>query len=566
MNKTSLLCLTAGVLASVPALAFAQDSDNDGVPNAADTFPCDAAVSGVSYAPAENSHGTMVFEDMWPAAGDLDFNDVVLRYNYAFQRDASGGVRRIRAVFNVSALGGGHDNGLGLHLPVAGSAVTSITRTIGSGMPQPLARAGADSELTVVLSSNLRELFGFQGDQINSLPTAPRQAGDRMVVDITFASPVTLATGGAPFDLYVFRTAQPSLEIHRPEFPGTAAMNPFLFGTVDDHSTSTRHFVDYSGLPFALVFPTAVAFPVEAEEISSLYPNILGFAASGGTTNTNFYTTGVDTAYAYADSAGQAAPSPTMPTASAIDISCVPVGPIVTNLITGAPWTVPAGVTSVRIEAAGAQGGRGAGGSVGGRGAQVAGTFAVTPGQVLTVVVGGVGGNATYTLAGGGGGGGSFVSRNGTLLLAAAGGGGGGYYSAGNPGGPGLTTALGSAGSYTWRTSVVGQGGYSDDGAGGGAGAGGGGWLTAGTSNYFCRGGAVAGGIGGTPYSGYGGFGGVGGGGGSMHGGGGGGGYSGGGGGHPGVGGGGGGSYNIGTNPVAVAGAQAGAGAVSISY
>ncbi|MCB0882326.1 MAG: hypothetical protein KDC33_08955, partial [Thermoleophilia bacterium] len=82
---------------------------------------------------------------------------------------------------------------------------------------------------------------------------------------------------------------------------------------------------------------------------------------------------------------------------------------------TGAPqtYTVPAGVTSVRVTAHGAQGGSGYGilpnGCPGGKGAEVRGTLAVTPGQTLYVLVGGVGTLGIYNTAtpGGYNGGGS---------------------------------------------------------------------------------------------------------------------------------------------------------------
>ena len=88
-------------------------------------------------------------------------------------------------------------------------------------------------------------------------------------------------------------------------------------------------------------------------------------------------------------------------------------------------YTVPAGVFSVNISAAGAQGGgEGAGG---GLGAIMTADFAVTPGEVLTIVVGQqgqlqIGGNFQNSS---GGGGGSFVYNASNTLFVAAGGGGG---------------------------------------------------------------------------------------------------------------------------------------------
>ncbi len=111
-------------------------------------------------------------------------------------------------------------------------------------------------------------------------------------------------------------------------------------------------------------------------------------------------------------------------------------------------FTVPAGVTSITIDAYGAAGGTGAAGNsisgatlggAGGKGSKASGTLAVTPGQVLNIYVGGggaiptggyngggTGGNANS----GGGGGASDVRFPGTTagdrILVAAGGGGGG--------------------------------------------------------------------------------------------------------------------------------------------
>lgn len=122
-------------------------------------------------------------------------------------------------------------------------------------------------------------------------------------------------------------------------------------------------------------------------------------------------------------------------------------------------FTVPARVTSVTIDAAGARGGNAniSWAGPGGQGAEVAATITVSPGQVLCALVGVAGGTAAF----GGGGGGSFVYAiaSGTcasnlssvtagstaphLLVAAAGGGAGGPNTPG-PGGPGRATGLGA--------------------------------------------------------------------------------------------------------------------------
>lgn len=161
-------------------------------------------------------------------------------------------------------------------------------------------------------------------------------------------------------------------------------------------------------------------------------------------------------------------------------------------------FTVPAGVTSLQVEVAGAGGGAGSGASVpagfgmpaelvgrypggnGGSGARVMATVAVTPGDVINMIVadsgkggtlhfygaptgsgaGGAGsgsGGATtnavnadatdHSLSGGGGGGASMLSVAGTYIRAGGGGGGGGMFrsqatfSHGEPGAAGLQPA-----------------------------------------------------------------------------------------------------------------------------
>ncbi len=193
-------------------------------------------------------------------------------------------------------------------------------------------------------------------------------------------------------------------------------------------------------------------------------------------------------------------------------------------------WTVPAGVTSVTVKEWGGGGSGGGGGysypSPGGGAGYTTGVLAVTPGEVLTVMVGAggaasgptvaadyggggpskgdytgqgggrsavrVGGIDLLTAGGGGGGGAMVVAGNdatggagggsagvaGSDTAAAASGGGGGTQSAGGAGGTG-TVYVGSAGVQYLGGSQVSYG-YGGSGGGGWYGGGGG---TASTSN-----------------------------------------------------------------------------------
>ena len=141
---------------------------------------------------------------------------------------------------------------------------------------------------------------------------------------------------------------------------------------------------------------------------------------------------------------------------------------VITN--PSSPWTVPVGVTSIKVEVWGGGGGGGAaysgfnstrGGGGGGGGAYNVTTLSVVPGNTFTITIGG-GGSAGS--GGNGGTGGTTIISGTDGSVSAAGGGGGGYGNSAN----GSAGAASTGGLYNG-----GDGGASSgNGAGGGGGAG----------------------------------------------------------------------------------------------
>lgn len=232
-------------------------------------------------------------------------------------------------------------------------------------------------------------------------------------------------------------------------------------------------------------------------------------------------------------------------------------------------WVVPNNVTSIFVDARGAQGGGNGSlaGAQGGKGGRVQTTLAVVPGETLVISVGGRGGdligpntagpggfngggtggidNVDFNAPSGGGGGASDVRQGGTDLInrvVVAGGGGGSECCTDANGGDG-GDLTGMAGATSGGGSIPGGGGTQFSG-----GAGGGGCNGSGTPGTLGQGG-----VGGN---------------GNRAGGGGGGGYFGGGGGGGclfGSGGGGGSSFSAGTNTIHTPGFQDGEGQVIIT-
>jgi hypothetical protein len=75
-----------------------------------------------------------------------------------------------------------------------------------------------------------------------------------------------------------------------------------------------------SGVPAALNIMETTRYPLEGVGIGELFPNILGFASSGGSQNANFYSVGVVPAQ------GHDVAAPLLPAVEAADTSCAVPG------------------------------------------------------------------------------------------------------------------------------------------------------------------------------------------------------------------------------------------------
>ena len=155
-------------------------------------------------------------------------------------------------------------------------------------------------------------------------------------------------------------------------------------------------------------------------------------------------------------------------------------------------FTVPPGVALVQVDAMGASGAGLFPANPSGNGGRVQATLPVTAGEVLTIMVGGIGfltgaggfngGGAAGSSGTYGGGGASDIRRGSTVVIVAGGGGGGGFFDGAGGAGGGLAAAAGTG------TFGGGGGTQAAGGAGGPAGSGG----TAGSPGSAGTGGAGA--------------------------------------------------------------------------
>ena len=291
-NRMLFLLLGFVLLGSINFLQAAEamkDSDGDGVPDDYDLFPCDPEKAALLYAPSQSGHGMLALEGEWPRAGNLDFNDAVVTYNYVFFLDALNRAVEMRATFNALAMGGEGNFGIALQLPVSEEEIASVTRRIGAGAKEKHYYSPEGLATVMVISENIRELFNFKQGLINAEPEAEIASGAPVELAIKFNPPILLDTGEAPYDLYFFKTENYGHQIHLPKYPGTSDMDISLFKTYDDGSDKNRYFVDSYGVPFVLHIPEIAPWTEEGTPIDRLFPMIIQFALSGGERWKAFY-------------------------------------------------------------------------------------------------------------------------------------------------------------------------------------------------------------------------------------------------------------------------------------
>ncbi len=109
------------------------DADNDGVIDSNDDYPNDPNRAYNNYYPSPGSYNTLAYEDLWPAQGDFDFNDLVIDYNINEVKNANNEIVDVKFSLIVEAVGGTFENGFGVQfdnlLPSNVAAVTGYDIT-----------------------------------------------------------------------------------------------------------------------------------------------------------------------------------------------------------------------------------------------------------------------------------------------------------------------------------------------------------------------------------------------------------------------------------------------------
>jgi len=283
---------------NIPPIAKPLDSDGDGVPDALDAFPNDPTRAYISYYPSQTGFANIAFEDNWPSKGDYDMNDLVLNYRYTFVTNAQNQVVTIQCDYNAAAVGASFKNGFGLQLPIAASAVQSVTGQLFKSNYITLAANGVEAGQTkaVIIPFDNSDLMLDNPDGSFFVNTETSKAkvtnGITSSVLITLTTPIAQSSlDVSTFNPFLISNGRRGYEIHLPGYVPTDKADTKLFGTADDTSVpaSGKYYLSATNMPWAINFTTPFVYPIEGVNITLAYPNFAAWAASAGLSFTDWY-------------------------------------------------------------------------------------------------------------------------------------------------------------------------------------------------------------------------------------------------------------------------------------
>ena len=270
------------VLMSTPV----PDADGDGVNDDDDDFPLDPTKAYLEIFPTGDNYFFQMFEDLWPAKGDYDFNDVILKTKIHTYKDAQNNLVGGRVISNVYWIGGGIPRGAGIEF-----LKPNLSGTTLEYLPENVITfTEVDNVVTDPLVNNAVQIF--DDNIIESVG---------QTVDFEFLWDYNL--GGNTLANHTCIYNDRDHEVHIYGQPPTSAQNMDLLGTLDDVSltswdwtagtvfdTPANFYKTRTNLPWGLELITdSFRIPIECTQIIEAYPQFKDWAESGGTVNTDWY-------------------------------------------------------------------------------------------------------------------------------------------------------------------------------------------------------------------------------------------------------------------------------------
>jgi LruC domain-containing protein len=264
-------------------------------------------VPPVVVPPAASTSGTLAFEDLWPAQGDYDFNDLVVGYDFSIIKDNQEIVQSMTATFTVQAYGASFNNGFGFTLPTVSAAdIVSVTGyDVQNSTVFSIGNKGLENgqtNATIIVFDDVRRIMPqvTGGIGVNTQSAYAYTAPVTVTVEIVFSGNLTYSQLNiGSFNPFLIvgtslnqapGTGSRGKEVHLANYPPSNLFDTNLFGTASDNSSPNigRYFVTPNNLPSAVNIAGGFTWPKEAQDIIGAYPNFAPWA-QGAPANANWY-------------------------------------------------------------------------------------------------------------------------------------------------------------------------------------------------------------------------------------------------------------------------------------
>lgn len=261
-------------------------------------------VNGEVYYPVRaNGWGTLLFEDLWPASGDYDFNDLVLNYKIQLSLRNKNMVEAMKIGIRVKAVGGSLPYDLYLRmLGVKGGEIDEIE-------PYYSRNASEQTDLVQLNAGNpVHDPALLKFERLKTRANNPAGAiylntergfevSEALQTEVSyvvyFRNSVKLEE--LAFDRFDFFLGRPDgeglIEIHRggyaPSPLGEAAYERLRRSS--DNIDRADYYYSNDGLVWAIDIPVDVQHAYESVDFLQAYPDFARWARSGGAEATDWY-------------------------------------------------------------------------------------------------------------------------------------------------------------------------------------------------------------------------------------------------------------------------------------
>jgi len=243
--------------------------------------------------------GTLAFEDLWPATGDYDFNDLVMDYQYKIVTNGNNKVTELFGTFIVRAIGAGLHNGFGFQLPWTTLSQAELT-VIGYDLQEDYITLNANGteanqeKITVIVFDDAYNVLPSSGGTgVNVIPGEPYVIPDTLVVTMGFTPNLYNLDdiGLVDFNPFLIVNQERGKEIHLPDLPPTDMADPSYFGTnQDDFDPNTgRYYKTENNLPWGINIAESYSYTIELRQITSAYLKFGSWAESSGVLFSDWY-------------------------------------------------------------------------------------------------------------------------------------------------------------------------------------------------------------------------------------------------------------------------------------